>query len=68
MATRNRTDKEKVFSRNKKEMGHATGGQRACNLEGCRGVRIAVRWADGKITYPCTDGMTKREDGSWEIN
>lgn len=67
MATRNKTDKEKVKAKGG-EIGHATGGQRDCNLHGCRGVRIAVRWPDGKITYPCTKGMTKHEDGSWEIN
>lgn len=29
---------------------------RPCRLEGCTGVRIHVRWPDGKSTYPCSKG------------
>ena len=37
--------------------GILTGGQRPCTLEGCTGLRLATRWPDGRITFPCTKGM-----------
>jgi len=40
-----------------KTKGSATGGGYHCRLEGCRGWRIGVRWADGDITFPCSKGM-----------
>jgi hypothetical protein len=48
---------KKVYSSDKKHVGKPTGSTRLCNLEGCRGERIGVRWEDGKITYPCSKGM-----------
>ena len=27
---------------------------RVCQMEGCTGHRMHVRWGDGKVTYPCT--------------
>jgi hypothetical protein len=47
----------KVLSRDSKLEGTPTGGSRPCQLEGCRGLRIAVRWPDKSITYPCTKGL-----------
>ena len=47
--------------------GVATGGMFLCRLEGCGGVRVAVRWPDGRVTYPCTKGMTERMPGIWQI-
>lgn len=37
-------------------------GRSDCRLEGCRGLRLHVRWpkVEGqrvKVTYPCTKGM-----------
>lgn len=49
---------DKVFSRDGKKVGIATGSTHHCTLEGCRGLRIAVRWDDGKITFPCSRGMS----------
>ena len=46
-----------VHSRDKQHVGHLTGGSRKCQLEGCTGRALAVRWDDGKLTYPCTKGM-----------
>ena len=51
-----------VVSRDGKERGLTTGGSYPCRLEGCRGMRIGVRWPDGRITYPCTMGMKFSED------
>lgn len=39
------------------EAGTATGGTRPCSLEGCNGVRVGVRWEDGKISWPCSKGI-----------
>ncbi|MCI0564856.1 MAG: hypothetical protein MN733_40840 [Nitrososphaera sp.] len=48
------------------EPGLTTGGIRQCGLDGCRGVRIGVRWPDGKLSWPCTKGMEKTPNG-WRI-
>lgn len=45
--------------------GHATGGTRTCGLDGCRGVRVGVRWSDGKLTWPCLKGMTA--EAGWSV-
>ena len=37
--------------------GILTGGHHRCTLEGCTGLRLATRWPDGRITFPCTKGM-----------
>lgn len=47
-------------------VGYTTGGQRNCQLAGCPGKRLAVRWSDEKVTYPCTKGMKYEADG-WKI-
>ncbi len=47
--------------------GELTGGQHHCALEGCNGRRLAVRWPDGKRSFPCTRGMGVRPDGEWQI-
>ena len=57
---------DKVISRDKTEVGITTGGTRTCGLEGCLGRHLAVRWPDGKLTYPCTKGMEWYED-AWYI-
>lgn len=48
--------------------GVMTGGRHACRqVEGCTGTLVSVRWLDGKISWPCTHGMTIRNDGTWRI-
>lgn len=39
------------------EKGKTTGSHNLCQMSGCNGLRIGTRWADGKLTYPCTKGM-----------
>lgn len=46
-----------VLSRNGSLVGLTTGAERRCQMDGCRGSRIVVRWADKSITYPCSKGM-----------
>lgn len=50
-----------------RRLGTATGANKRCQLEGCRGRRIAVRWGDARVTHPCTRGMEALADGSWKI-
>jgi len=47
----------KVISRDGKTFGRTTGGERHCQIEGCKGTRLGVLWSDGKLTFPCTKGM-----------
>ena len=50
------------------EFGALLGTQRCCQMEGCRGRRLYVRWPSGKITIPCTKGMAYNDtSGYWEI-
>ncbi len=44
-----------------KTVGATTGGERSCQLEGCGGRQIAVRWPNGKLTWCCTEGMVEGE-------
>jgi hypothetical protein len=55
-----------IYSRDAKHRGRLTGSRRLCSLEGCRGERLGARWNNGKITFPCTNGMVflKR---SWRL-
>lgn len=57
-----------VYSKDGKNKGILTGGERACPLEGCSGVRLRTKWPDGRITWPCTEGMeTTVRDKQWII-
>ena len=48
--------------------GKTTGGSRPCQLEGCRGKCLGVRWNDGKLTFPCTAGMTYDDKtATWKL-
>lgn len=44
-----------------------TGATRKCQLDGCRGQRVGVRWPDGRMTWPCSEGLTSPEKGVWRI-
>ena len=38
----------KVWSRTLKEYGKTTGKLRHCNMEGCNGLKVQVKWPDGR--------------------
>lgn len=40
---------------------------RRCQMEGCTGMRIHVRWPDGSSTYPCSKGCTQLGEHLWKI-
>lgn len=58
-----------VLARGGTVRGKVIGGPYQCRLGGCRGVTYSVRWPDGKLTRPCTEGMTERNvrQGLWQI-
>lgn len=49
-----------------KYTGVTTGKTRRCQLEGCTGARLGVRWKDKHITWPCSKGMEAHK-GEWYI-
>lgn len=63
----NKGEAMKVISRDGKEKGRLTGGERVCQLEGCTGNRVGVRWEDGTLTFPCTKGMKYLKNGDLKI-
>ena len=56
-----------VFNKDGSQQGTSSGSLYRCQMEGCTGRRMSVRWPDGKTTRPCTKGMTTRQDGAWQI-
>lgn len=48
------------------EEGKATGASYLCDMAGCTGRRVVVKWSDGSITRPCSKGMLVK-DGKWHI-
>jgi len=38
--------------------GEVRGAGKPCNLEGCNGWLVCVRWPSGRHTWPCSKGMT----------
>ncbi len=53
----------KIYARGGGKTGIASGHVKPCTLEGCNGTRIMVRWPNGRRTWPCSEGLQKREDG-----
>lgn len=58
----------KIYARGENEAhyGTTTGGKHRCTMEGCNGLRIAVRWDRRKHTFPCSKGLVPYKDG-WRI-
>jgi hypothetical protein len=46
-----------VIARDWSITGILTGSKRNCPMEGCNGLRVGVRWEDGRLSFPCTCGM-----------
>jgi hypothetical protein len=58
---------EKVRSRDGRLTGRVRG-ERGCKLAGCRGLQLAVRWSDGKLTWPCTKSLVHtRQPGTLKL-
>lgn len=47
--------------------GKVVGRGRLCQLEGCGGWAVSVRWPDGTLTRPCSKGMDEVTDTTWRI-
>lgn len=56
-----------VFARGaRKAEGTTTGTTRFCQMDGCPGIRVGVKWNSGKMTWPCSKGMARLKKG-WKI-
>lgn len=56
-----------VLNRDGSLKGTVRGEGRPCRqVEGCPGRQVPVRWSDGKLTWPCTEGLYELEEG-WQI-
>lgn len=59
---------ETILSREGSLEGVLTGSTHMCRLEGCSGIRISVKWPDGKHTYPCSKGIKWNDKlNAWQI-
>jgi hypothetical protein len=56
-----------IVSRDGKHTGTATGSTHYCRLEGCGGVRVSVKWAGGKRTFPCSRGLLAVNPNTFRI-
>lgn len=56
-----------IRARNDVESGLSTGSTHRCRMAGCTGLRVTVRWKNGKVTHPCSKGMELLSDGSARI-
>lgn len=58
-----------MLSRDGTEQGEITNLHAyPCRMMGCTGMRISVRWPDGKHTFPCSKGCTQLDDHTWKID
>jgi len=51
-----------IISRDGTLRGRATGGRRPC-FDGCPGVKFAVRWEGGRLTWVCSADVVRNGDG-----
>jgi len=56
-----------VYNKDGTLKGVAKASGYRCQMDGCSGRRLAVKWPDGKVTRPCTKGMLTRTDGDLQI-
>lgn len=62
-------EKNYILSRDGKKKGEIKNlSSRRCTMEGCTGVRMHVKWTDGKSTYPCTKGCIQLGPHLWKID
>lgn len=55
-----------IWARDCRTVGVATGTVTRCSMAGCTGIRIWVRWPDGRLTKPCSKGLLTH-GGGWRI-
>ena len=62
-------EKNIMLSRDGKEEGEIINLQAyPCQMMGCTGMRISVRWPVGKRTFPCSKGCTQVNAHTWQID
>ena len=56
-----------IYNRDGTVVGELTGCQRPCQMEGCHGMRLHVKWPDDTWTWPCSRGIKQRRDKAFQI-
>jgi hypothetical protein len=56
-----------VHNRGTTKTGQIVGFPYTCNLEGCLGARVSVRWDDGALTRLCTKALRRNDDGTLQL-
>jgi hypothetical protein len=56
-----------ILTRDASMEGKVISATRRCSMEGCLGIRLGVRWPNGRLTYPCSRGITNSPDGKLQI-
>jgi len=57
----------RIVDREGTTYGITTGDWHSCRMEGCNGLRLTVKWQDGKTTFPCSAGLKKIGPNIWKI-
>lgn len=61
-------EENKVLSRDGKHVGVIENDDAgSCDMEGCRGSLIEVKWSDGSVTQLCSRGLELTKEGMWAI-
>lgn len=58
---------QRVFSTDGSTLGVLTGGGRRRRMVACLRRSLVVRWQDGKLTYPCSNGLIDHSSRSLQI-
>jgi hypothetical protein len=56
-----------VVDRDGQLAGEVRGASERCTLTSCSGVRVFVRWPDGRATKPCSKGLEQIGTGVYRI-
>ena len=56
-----------ILSRDLAAKGKVISASRRCQMDGCCGTRLGVRWENGKLTYPCSRGIETAPTGEMKI-
>lgn len=57
---------QRCWNREGTEAGTITATS-ICQLGGCGGTRLHVKWPDGRRTRPCAKGCVQDSNGDWRI-
>ena len=67
MKTLQQPAQETVYNADGSLAGLASWNRYRCQMSGCTGQRVPVKWPDGQVTRPCSKGLFSRPDGAFQI-